>query len=91
MLDTQKLQELINSERALYKKLHPKSLEAYNKANNLLGRVPMTWMNKWAGSFPPYLAQAHGNKIVDIDGQKYIDFALGDTGAMTGHSPNSTV
>jgi len=25
-------------------------------------------MNKWAGNFPPYLAKAHGNKIVDIDG-----------------------
>jgi glutamate-1-semialdehyde aminotransferase len=28
----------------------------------------MTWMNKWAGSFPPYLREAHGNKIIDIDG-----------------------
>lgn len=51
----------------------------------------MTWMNKWAGSFPPYLAKAHGNKIVDIDGNEYVDFALGDTGAMTGHSPDATV
>ncbi len=47
----------------------------------------MTWMNKWAGSFPPCLQKAKGNKITDIDGQQYIDFALGDTGAMTGHSP----
>lgn len=27
----------------------------------------MTWMNKWAGRFPPYLQTAHGNKIIDID------------------------
>lgn len=47
----------------------------------------MTWMNKWAGNFPPYLKEAKGNTIIDIDGNKYIDFALGDTGAMTGHSP----
>ncbi len=28
----------------------------------------MTWMNKWPGNFPPYLAKANGNKITDIDG-----------------------
>ncbi len=48
-------------------------------------------MNKWPGNFPIYLAKAYGNKIVDIDGHEYIDFALGDTGAMTEHSPPHTV
>lgn len=28
----------------------------------------MTWMNKWAGNFPPYLQKANGNHIIDIDG-----------------------
>jgi glutamate-1-semialdehyde 2,1-aminomutase len=28
----------------------------------------MTWMNKWSGNFPPYLAKAKGNRIIDIDG-----------------------
>lgn len=51
----------------------------------------MTWMNKWAGGFPIYLDKAQGNKISDIDGHHYIDFALGDTGAMSGHSPHETV
>ena len=48
-------------------------------------------MNKWSGGFPIYLARAHGNRIVDVDGHELIDFALGDTGAMTGHSPAETV
>jgi glutamate-1-semialdehyde 2,1-aminomutase len=26
-----------------------------------------------------------------VDGHRYVDFCLGDTGAMTGHSPSSTV
>lgn len=69
MLNQERLQELIDSERKLYKKLHPKSFQAYNSAKNLFGKVPMTWMNKWAGSFPPYLHKAKGNKITDIDGQ----------------------
>lgn len=51
----------------------------------------MTWMNKWAGGYPLYLARAHGNRITDLDGHEYVDFALGDTGAMAGHSPGPTV
>jgi glutamate-1-semialdehyde 2,1-aminomutase len=46
----------------------------------------MTWMNKKAGGFPLYFDRAQGNRIWDIDGHEYIDFALGDTGAMAGHS-----
>ncbi len=60
-------------------------------ARSLFGRVPMTWMNKWPGGFPLYLAGARGNRITDVDGSEYIAFALGDTGAMAGHSPPETV
>ena len=51
----------------------------------------MTWMNKWSGGFPLYLDHARGNRISDVDGHSYVDFALGDTGAMAGHSPRATV
>jgi glutamate-1-semialdehyde 2,1-aminomutase len=51
----------------------------------------MTWMNKNAGGFPIYLERARGNRVWDIDGFEYVDFALGDTGAMAGHSPEATV
>ena len=51
----------------------------------------MTWMNKWSGGFPLYLDHARGNRISDVDGHTYVDFALGDTGAMAGHSPRATV
>ena len=47
----------------------------------------MTWMNKWAGGFPLGFRSAHGAVITDLDGNALIDFALGDTGAMAGHSP----
>ncbi|MEY4222748.1 MAG: hypothetical protein RL334_1390, partial [Chloroflexota bacterium] len=70
---------------------HPRSAAHYSDARNLFGRVPMTWMNKWPGGFPLYLAGARGNRITDVDGSEYIDFALGDTGAMAGHSPPETV
>ncbi|MEA2643141.1 MAG: glutamate-semialdehyde -aminomutase, partial [Chloroflexota bacterium] len=60
-------------------------------SRNLFGRVPMTWMNKNAGGFPVYLAKARGARVEDIDGNTLIDFCLGDTGAMAGHSPEPTV
>lgn len=90
-MDRSKLTELIDAERQTYKDLHPKSSAAFNDAQNLFGQVPMTWMNKWAGGFPLYLKKAKGNRITDIDGIEYIDFALGDTGSMAGHSPKATV
>ena len=85
----EKLKSCLVKERALYKERNPKSLEIFNDANNLFGKVPMTWMNKWAGGFPIYLDFAKGNTIVSVDGHSYIDFALGDTAAMAGHSPEA--
>ena len=51
----------------------------------------MTWMAKWAGGFPIFLDRAVGSRVTDVDGHTYVDFALGDTGAMAGHSPPATV
>jgi glutamate-1-semialdehyde 2,1-aminomutase len=51
----------------------------------------MTWMAKWAGGHPVYPASAHGATIEDVDGKVYVDFSLGDTAAMAGHSPPATV
>ena len=34
---------------------------------------------------------ARGCRVTDADGKTYVDFALGDTGSMTGHSPDATV
>jgi glutamate-1-semialdehyde 2,1-aminomutase len=51
----------------------------------------MTWMNKAAGVSPLYLAAAQGAHVTDVDGHDFVDFCLGDTGAMAGHSPEPTV
>jgi glutamate-1-semialdehyde 2,1-aminomutase len=51
----------------------------------------MTWMNKSAGGFPLYLSKARGAHVEDIDAHDMVDFSLGDTGAMAGHSPVATV
>jgi glutamate-1-semialdehyde 2,1-aminomutase len=71
---------------------HPKSAALYERAQrSLLGGVPMNWMKKWAGKFPAFVAEAHGSHFTDVDGHEYADLCLGDTGAMTSHSPASAV
>ena len=91
VIDRANLEVLVERERASYKANNPKSLALYSDANNLFGGVPMPWMNKWVGGFPLYMQSANGNRIIDVDGHEYIDFALGDTAAMTGHSPDASV
>jgi len=51
----------------------------------------MTWMNKNAAGYPVYAERARGARITDIDGHDYVDFSLGDTAAMAGHSPAPVV
>jgi glutamate-1-semialdehyde 2,1-aminomutase len=87
-IDRERLAKLTERERASYAERHPRSREAYATAGaNLLGGVPMTWMRMWPGGFPLYMAGASGARLTDLDGREFIDFCLGDTGAMAGHSP----
>ncbi len=91
-IDRTKLTSLLESEEALFHRSHPKSHELYQRARKSLhGGVPMLWMIRWAGSFPVFVKEARGAHFTDVDGNAYIDFCLGDTGAMTGHAPEATV
>lgn len=85
-VDRARLEALLAAERTAFVQRHPRSRAAYGAADRLLGRVPMTWMGKTAGPFPLYLAGASGARVTDLDGHELVDFCLGDTGAMAGHS-----
>ena len=81
-----------DAERERFAREHPRSRELFERARaSLVGGVPMTWMAKWTGGHPVYAASAHGATIEDVDGNVYVDFSLGDTAAMAGHSPPATV
>jgi glutamate-1-semialdehyde 2,1-aminomutase len=87
-IDRDRLARLIDRERAAYRANFPASRDAFAAAgSHLLGGVPMTWMRMWPGGFPLYYATASGARLTDLDGHEFIDFCLGDTGAMAGHSP----
>jgi glutamate-1-semialdehyde 2,1-aminomutase len=90
-LNRQHLTSLAARERDHYRERHPQSRALHQDAHHLFARVPMTWMNKWAGGFPLGFSRARGATITDLDGNELIDFALGDTGAMAGHSPEPLI
>jgi glutamate-1-semialdehyde 2,1-aminomutase len=88
-LDRAKLKKLLEREEKRFVAEHPCSAELYQRAqHSLLGGVPMNWMKKWAGAFPVFVKYAKGAHFTDVDERDYVDLCLGDTGAMTGHSPD---
>ena len=92
MIDRDRLQQLLDAELERFRAEHPRSAELHERAHrSLFGGVPMPWMMLWAGGFPIVAERAEGNRVVDVDGHEYVDLCLGDTGAMTGHSPPEVV
>ncbi len=91
VIDRNRLVELIARERDAHAERNPRSRALFDRTSrSLLGGVPMSWMTKWAGGFPLFFAEAHGACVTDVDGNEYVDFCLGDTGAMAGHAPEAT-
>ena len=91
-LDRARLGRLMADELARFAVDHPRSEALFRRAStSLLEGVPMPWMVKWAGPFPLYVDTAAGAHFTCVDGHDYIDFCLGDTGAMAGHGPEPTI
>lgn len=85
-VDRQRLQQLLNAEKQLFRERFPKSKELAQAAQaHLLTGVPMAWMTRWPGDWPVFFTEAKGARFKDADGHEFVDFCLGDTGAMTGH------
>ena len=92
MISRSRLHTLLAAEDQRFVDTHPKSRALFLRAQkSLLAGVPMPWMVRWAGAFPIFVAEGRGGRFTDVDGHEYIDFCLGDTGAMTGHAPAATV
>lgn len=91
-LDRSRLERLMADELAAFERANPRSRELFERAKgSLLDGVPMNWMVKWAGTFPLFVESASGARFTDVDGHEYVDFCLGDTGAMAGHGPGATL
>jgi glutamate-1-semialdehyde 2,1-aminomutase len=91
-IDRKRVKELTAKEEKVFSKNHPRSKALFGRAKkSLLAGVPMNWMVRWAGPFPIFSKEAHGTYITDVDGIRYLDLCLGDTGSMFGHSPKPVV
>jgi len=92
VIERTRLRTIIEREEKSFAKAHPKSKRMFERARkSMIGGVPMNWMSEWPGPFPIFVKDGRGSKVTDVDGHTYVDFCLGDTGAMFGHSPKATV
>jgi glutamate-1-semialdehyde 2,1-aminomutase len=91
-MNREKLQSAMKQEMDRFLSRTPNSAKLFEEAKKVMpGGVPMSWMSKWPGAYPTFVASANGSRFTDVDGNEYIDLCLGDTGSMTGHSPKATV
>ena len=92
MVSDHQLNILMTRETSHYETRTPRSKAVFEEAQaSLLNGVPMPWMGDWGTAYPLFVERASENRIIDVDGNTYVDFCLGDTGAMFGHSPGATV
>ena len=92
VINRQHLKALRAKEEQRFLDTHKKSAAAFEDSKKVMHEgVPMSWMAKWPGAHPVFVKEARGARFTDIDGHAYVDFCLGDTGSMTGHSPDAIV
>lgn len=91
-IERSRIHGLLSKEQKVFEREHPRSKALFKSAQaSLLAGVPMNWMIRWAGSFPIFAEEGNGARVTDVDRNTYVDFCLGDTGSMFGHSPGPVV
>ena len=91
-VDRDRLARLMTAELESFARAHPRSAQLHEQAKaSLLDGVPMNWMTEWASPIPLFVETASGAGFRCVDGHDYVDFCLGDTGAMAGHGPAATI
>lgn len=68
----------------------PKSKILYERAKKVLP-AGVSYGIRYFEPYPFYTAKAKGSKLYDVDGNEYIDFWLGHTALILGHSPKAVV
>ncbi|MDT8273128.1 MAG: transaminase [Desulfomonilia bacterium] len=86
-ISLERVKELLDQENERFVGERPRSRAFFEEAKkNLVGGVPMSWMRIWSGGFPVFVEKAQGVYITDVDGHRYLDLCLGDTGGLCGHA-----
>jgi glutamate-1-semialdehyde 2,1-aminomutase len=64
----------------------PKSKALYERAKRVLP-AGVSYGIRYFEPYPFYTTKARGSKLYDVDGNEYVDFWLGHTTLILGHSP----
>lgn len=64
----------------------PKSKSLYERAKKVIP-AGVSYGIRYFEPYPFYTAKAKGSKLYDVDGNEYVDFWLGHTALILGHSP----
>ncbi len=91
-IDLERVWQMVEAEFDLYKERTPKSFAIRQRAGeHMINGVPTTWHSDWRLPYTFYVERAKDAALWDIDGNEYVDFNLGDTPAIFGHSPDNEV
>jgi glutamate-1-semialdehyde 2,1-aminomutase len=84
-IDPARLASLIESEEATFNERHRGSRTLTDRARGALaGGVASSWQA--TDPHPIYLADGHGSKVTDVDGNEYVDFHNGYGAVAVGHA-----
>ncbi|MEM3602542.1 MAG: aspartate aminotransferase family protein [Candidatus Bathyarchaeia archaeon] len=62
----------------------------YERAKKVLP-AGVSYSIRYFEPYPFYVARAKGSRVYDVDGNEYVDFWLGHTALILGHSPSAVV
>jgi glutamate-1-semialdehyde 2,1-aminomutase len=83
-IDATKLASLIEAEEAVFNDRHHASRAMTDRARkSLAGGVASSWQA--TDPHPIYVAEGHGSKVIDVDGNEYVDFHNGYGAMAVGH------
>jgi len=86
MIDRERLSVQLHLERESYLSSHEKSMmQKEERSKVLLYKAPMNWMQQWPLAFPVTVDRGEKHRVIDVDGNEYIDFCLGYSAAFPGH------
>ena len=84
-IDPTKLAKLIETEEAEFNARHHGSRDMTERARaSLAGGVASSWQA--TDPHPIWLADGYGSKVIDVDGNEYVDFHNGYGAVAVGHA-----
>jgi glutamate-1-semialdehyde 2,1-aminomutase len=83
----ERLTGILHRETDIYRARIPKSLDLGSKARETMPNgVPMAWMAGFYRTPPLWVSHGQGAAFTDADGNRYVDFNVGDMSSVLGYA-----